>query len=103
MTVLNAVTVECYRDLMVCFESVASLTSDADSLRREGHLMSLGLRYHVERWSNGEIVALAQTPATDVRLNIDPVGSVVVRTLRETNERGARGADVSLVERWILR
>ncbi len=102
VTALNHAVITCHRDFMVCFESVANLSTEADLIIRPGLLLATQFRYDVERWTEKDIVAVGHTIATDGLLRVDLVGRGVEREVRETNARGATGASIGYVERWVL-
>ena len=102
---INSVRIECYKSTGNCRESMAKLIRKPDD--GSGHidrdyLFVMVEDYTILEWTPAVLTARAKPRAADIELRISFGDKSAERTSRETSERGAKGANPTAVEHWVL-
>ena len=97
----NAVSVRCDHGSARCEEVLALLYAPDE--RFPHHSLDLvTLTYTVSEWTDSIIRVSSVAPVGDFELRISMADKVAERSFRETKDRGAEGADPSIVRNWVL-
>jgi hypothetical protein len=102
---VNSVRIECVRTAGVCNEYVAKLiqkTDDPTGTVEGDHLFLMKERFRVIEWTGTTITARAEPRAADIDLRISFADRSAERTSRETESRGAKGANSQNVDQWVV-
>lgn len=102
---VNSVRIECDRTAGVCNEYVAKFIQKTDDLTRtveRPYLFLMKEQFRVIEWTETTITARAEPRAADVDLRISFADRSAERTSRETESRGAKGANSQNVTQWVL-
>ena len=102
---VNSVRIECDRTAGVCNEYVAKFIQKTDDLTRtveRPYLFLMKEQFRVIEWTETTITARAEPRAADVDLRISFANRSAERTSRETESRGAKGANSQNVTQWVL-
>lgn len=101
----NSAYIFCSRVAERCYESLAVLTGPMASRIGSDHPMYLEsdlTELVVQEWSAAKIVAVAETRATDIRLDVSLVDETAQLTILETSARGATGA-APTPQVWVIK
>jgi hypothetical protein len=102
---VNSVRIEYDRTAGVCNEYVAKLiqkTDDPTGTVEGDHLFLMKERFRVIEWTGTTITARAEPRAADIDLRISFADRSAERTSRETELRGAKGANSQNVDQWLV-
>jgi hypothetical protein len=102
---VNSVRIECDKGSLICTEYIAKLiqkSDDPSSVVDKRYLFLMKEGFRILEWSDSAIVARAEPRAADIELRISLKDDAAERTSRETEARGAAGANPSEVEHWVL-
>jgi len=102
---VNSVRIECDRTAGVCNEYLAKFIQKTDELTRtveRPYLFLMKEQFRVIEWTETTITARAEPRAADVNLRISFADRSAERTSRETESRGAKGANSQNVTQWVL-
>ena len=102
---VNSVRIECDKGSLFCTEYIAKLIQKSDDPSRfvdKRYLFLIREEFRILEWSDSVIVARAEPRAGDVELRISLKDDAAERTSRETDARGAEGANPGEVEHWVL-
>lgn len=102
---VNSVRIECDRTAGVCNEYLAKFIQKTDDLTRtveRPYLFLMKEQFRVIEWTETTITARAEPRAADVDLRISFADRSAERTSRETESRGAKGANSQSVTQWVL-
>jgi hypothetical protein len=102
---INSVRIECDQTAGVCNEYVAKFiqkTDDPTGTMDRAYLFLMKEQFRVIEWTGTTITARAEPRAADIDLRISFPTRSVERTSRETESRGAKGANSQNVTQWVL-
>ncbi len=100
---VNSVRIECSRRTATCREYVAKLIRPAEHpLGGHSYLFLMLQEFVVQKWTSTEIFAKAEPRAADIILRIFLATESAERESRETETRGAIGAQPDY-DKWSLR
>lgn len=102
---VNSVRIECDRTAGVCNEYVAKFiqkTDDPTGTVERAHLFLMKEQFRVIEWTETTITARAEPRAADIDLRISLADRSAERTSRETESRGAKGANSQNVTQWVV-
>ena len=102
---INSVRIECDKATGKCRESMAKLIPKSDDdtgLIDEDYLFVMVEDYAILEWTSALLTARAKPRAADLELRISFANKSAERISRETAERGAKGANPTAVELWVL-
>ena len=102
---VNSVRIECDRTAGVCKEYVAKFiqkTDDPTGNVERSYLILMNEQFRVIEWTETTITARAEPRAAALDLRISFADRSAERTSRETESRGAKGANSQNVTQWVL-
>jgi uncharacterized hydantoinase/oxoprolinase family protein len=99
----NSVEIVCTKVTGTCHEAVAALYTRTDEPRLNApFLLATLTEFKIRKWDASQIVAVAERPVADVTLDIGLTSGDVLLTHRETQARGSKTADPSVVFKFRL-
>ena len=102
---VNSVRIECDRTARVCNEYVAKFiqkTDDPNGTMERPYLFLMKEEFRIIKWTGTTITARAEPRAANIDLRISFADRSAERTSRETESRGAVGANPHNVTQWVL-
>jgi hypothetical protein len=102
---VNSVRIECDRTAGFCNEYIAKFiqeTDDPTGAMKRPYLFLMKERFRVIEWTETTITARAEPRAADIDLRISFADRSAERTSRETESRGAKGANLQNIAQWVL-
>lgn len=102
---INSVRIESDKSTGKCRESMAKLiprSDDDKGLIDEDYLFVMVEDYAILEWTSALLTARAKPRAADLELRISFANKSAERVSRETAERGAKGANPTVVELLVL-
>ena len=97
--------IECDRTTGVCSEYIAKFiqkTDDPTCSMERSYLFLMNEQFRVIEWTETTITARAEPRAADIDLRISFADRSAERMSRETESRGAKGANSQNVTQWVL-
>lgn len=106
MPKVNIVNIVCDKNLMVCTETIARLSSMEENeflKERNVNMLTMGtIPFKIIEWTDDGLVATYNAPVANVEIKISTKDNYAERSHRETSARGVETTDPENFVHWIL-